>query len=323
MIVRRWTRRALGAACLGLAVLGAGDGAACDVCAIYTATEQREDRTGFTLGVAEQLTRFTSLNRDGTRVPNPADETETSAITQVILGYHFTPRLGLQLNLPIISRTFTRVEDGRRARGDETGVGDLTLLADVLAFHQVTEKTVLRVHLLGGLKLPSGDSRRLEEELVEPHAGHPVASGIHGHDLALGSGSVDGILGGSLFWSWRRLFLTAAGQWALRTPGHIDYQYADDLTWETGPGVFALLSHRYSLGVQAVLSGETKGKDRLGDEVEQDTGITALYLGPALSLTWGAALGATLVAEIPVRQHTTGLQAVPDFRLRGGLTWRF
>src|SRR6185436_19050781 len=142
---------------------------------------------------------------------------------------------------------------------DETGVGDLSVVGHALAYSTVTEHSVFRFSLLGGVKFPSGDSSRLAEELEEVHA-HPALAGvarairprhttgggspgggggsaaaleggIHGHDLALGSGSYDGIVGGDLFWSWDRLFATAGGQYAIRSEGDFEYQYANDLTW--------------------------------------------------------------------------------------------
>jgi hypothetical protein len=324
---------------------------ACDVCAVYTATELRERRTGFRLGVAEQITSFTTLQRDGEEVDNTAGERLLSSITQVIAGYGITPRLGVQLNLPLISRTFRRVENGRLTAGDETGVGDMSLVGQALAYSSVSETSVFRFSLLGGIKFPTGDASRLAEELPEvrasigaagtprlaavrprhavpvpvddPHGDPPVESGIHGHDLALGSGSYDGIVGGQLFWSWKRLFATAGGQYTIRTEGAFDYQFANDLTWLAGPGAFVLLGHTYSLGVQGVFSGETKGNDQQLDVKFDDTAITALYAGPAFLFTWGTSLDAEVAADLPVVQHNTGLQIVPDFRLRAAMAWRF
>jgi hypothetical protein len=307
---------------------------ACDICAIYTATELHETRTGLRLGVAEQYSSFTTLQDGSEEVDNPNDEYLRSAITQVILGYNLHPRVGVQLNLPIISRTFSRFHDGRVEYDDETGPGDLTLTANVLAFERVSERSVFRLSLLGGLKLPSGNPDRIGEELEEGHTHEEgeaeegeehehEESGIHGHDLALGSGSVDGVAGAQLFWSWRRFFLTAGGQYAMRTEGDFDYRYANDLTWTTGPGAFVLLAHGYSFTAQGVFSGETKGKDSLAGEAVGDTGITALYAGPAFGFTWGTSLSAELAADLPVVQHNTGLQIVTDYRLRGALLWRF
>lgn len=324
-------RRCFSAVALLAAGIIATPVAACDICAIYTATEMGESRTGFRAGVAEQYSDYSTEKLNGDEVPNTHGERLHSSITQVIFGYQILPRLGLQVNLPIISRTFRRFHDGQNERGDETGVGDLSLVANVLAFDRVSENSVFRFSLLGGLKLPSGDPDRIKEELEEGHhhegeeegGAHAEESGLHGHDLALGSGSVDGIVGGSIFWSWRRLFLTSALQYAIRTEGSFEYEYANDLTWSGGPGGYLLLTHDYTISLQGLVTGESKGKDTLNGVKADDTGITALYAGPSFSFTWGTALSAELAADLPVVQNNTQLQLIPDYRLRGAAIWRF
>ena len=323
---------------LVLATLARSRASACDVCAVYMATEQREGQTGFHLGVAEQYTHFGTELQDGAEVTLPADERMDSAITQFFLGYRFTPRIGLQLVVPYVVRSFRRIHDHRIQTGTENGIGDLSLLGTFRVLSLVTDRSTLQVGVVAGVKFPSGDPSRLGEELdtaapaASPrHATHeapaanglPAEGGLHGHDLALGSGSYDGIVGGQLFWSRDRLFATAGGQYAVRSTGAFDYRYANDLTWVGGPGWFALLTHEYTLGVQLLVSGETKGKDTQQGVKADDTAMTALYLGPGFSVTWGTSLAADLAVDVPVLQHDTALQLVPDVRLRGGLTWRF
>jgi hypothetical protein len=341
----------LGAACF----LAARVASACDVCAIYNTTELGETRPGLRLSVAEQWTRFATWKLDGETVPNPGERL-LSSITQVVAGYGIHPRFALQLNLPIISRTFRRFEQGRLTHGDETGIGDLALVGNWRAWSLVTEESVFHVSLLGGIEFPTGNPDRLGEELAEPQAQTAPAahaarsrfrplhatggsgggsdggtdsdtavseSGIHGHDLALGSGSYDGIVGGSVLWTWRRFLVTAGGQYTIRGGGAFDYRFANDLTWTAAPGVYALLSHTQSLAVQAVFSGETKGNDTQAGVHLDDTAITALYLGPSLAYSRGTRLYAEVAADLPVLQHNTSLQIVPDYRVRGGLTWRF
>lgn len=331
---------------LVLIACGAVHARACDVCAVYTAAQTREGRPGWSLSVAEQYTHFGTERLNGDEVSLPADERLDSSITQFVVGYAFTPRLGLQLNIPYIDRTFTRIHDHALQHGRENGIGDVALVGDVLAFQRVAGDSMFRFSLLGGIKFPTGNSGRLAEELapvpaaaavarVRPrHSDHgppvtgeagalPAEGGLHGHDLALGSGSFDGLVGGHLFWSWGRFFTTAAMQYAIRSQGDFAYRYANDLTWLGGPGWYVLLTHDYSLGAQAVLSGETKGKDTQQGHRADDTAITALYVGPGVSFTWRGTLGAELAADLPVYQHNSSLQLVPDARVRGGLTWRF
>src|SRR5206468_11511093 len=49
--------------------------------------------------------------------------------------------------------------------------------------------------LLTGIKFPTGGSSRLAEEFHEIEIPGAPESGIHGHDLTLGTGSYDGIFG--------------------------------------------------------------------------------------------------------------------------------
>ncbi len=302
-----------------LTTLGVVRAYACDICAIYTATEQRESRTGFRIALAEQFSRYTTLQEDGHEIDNPGEHL-SSSVTQLIVGYDVSPRFGFQFGLPIIDREFRRREAGVITSGSESGIGDASLLGFVRPFSYVGEEIVLHTSLLGGLKFPTGSSHRLREELRETEDG-PL--GVHGHDIALGSGSVDGIIGGSVFASWHRFFWTTGIQYAMRTTGSIDYRYANDVTWSGGPGAYPYLGHQASVSVQALVTGEHKGTDTLAGEDAKDTGITAVYMGPSLALTWGTSLAADLGADFPILQHNTSVQLVPDYRLHGGISWRF
>jgi hypothetical protein len=326
---------------------------ACDLCAIYTTTEEREEKPGFRIGVAEQYTYFATLKLNSQTVPNPYNERLRSSITQLIAGYTFHPRIGVQINFPIIYRTFRRVEQSGVVNGTVDGIGDMSVIASVKALSWVDTQLIGHLFLFGGLKFPTGDPSELSEEVPKPpcipfpdpamcspklvqvpvtvrphhHTGGPP-SGIGGHDLTLGTGSVDGIVGAQAFGSWRRLFATASIQYVARTVGAFDYQFANDLLFETGPGAYLLLGddlfgEPYSFGAQALFSGETKGTDSVQGQNVGDTGLTTLSLGPAFRFSWGTHLAAEIVADLPVLQHNTGLQILPDYRLRGGITWRF
>lgn len=349
----RWSPASIVAAALFMALLAAPRLAlSCDLCAIYTTTEVREDRPGFRLGVGEQYTYFATLKNNGETVDNLADERLRSSITQVVAGYSFHPLIGLQLNLPIIARSYRRLEATGVVNGDETGIGDMSLIAIGKPLSYVDTERVAHLVLFGGLKFPTGDPAALAEEVpvvapcpfprptqcgsarlrlpvdVRPHHGSGPPSGIHGHDLALGSGSADGVLGAQAFGSWKRLFATASMQYLARTVGAFDYQYANDLLFETGPGAYLALGDNlfgapYAFGAQVLFTGETKGEDSIEGETLDDTALTALYLGPAFRFTWGVHLGAEIEAELPVLQNNTGLQILPDYRIRGGLSWRF
>ncbi|MEO8602606.1 MAG: hypothetical protein ABI629_08525 [bacterium] len=328
----------------------------CDLCAIYTTTEAREDQTGPYLGVAEQFSYFHTLQQGGVEVPNPDGERISSSITQFIFGYNVLPRLGVQLNVPVINRDYRRVTINGIEDGNAFGAGDLSLLLVGKPFSYVDLDTVAHVIAFAGVKFPSGSTAFLGEEAAPacipfpdpthcrtraqlsqgvpvppdlyPHHSIGPPSGVHGHDLTLGSGSFDGILGMQLFGSWQRAFATASLQYLLRSAGAYDYQFANDLLFAAGPGAYLLtgdflFNEPYALRAQALLTGETKGNDSLAGVSEGDTAITALYLGPMLGFAWSTHLSTEIGADFPVLQHNSGLQIVPDYRLRGAVTWRF
>src|SRR6266516_1387352 len=317
---------------LSLSVLAgvvAAPAMACDLCSVYSAMQARgEIDKGFTVGVAEQFTHYGTVQEDGHKVPNDLDQHLDSSISQLFAGYNFTDRFGVQVNLPIIHRSFLRADDsGGIERGTESGVGDVALVANFLAYRKATKKFSFAWTVHGGVKFPTGTSDRLQEEVDELTAPQPPPgapeSGIHGHDLALGSGSVDGIVGTGVFARRRRLFLSANAQYSIRSKGDFDYRYADDLAWWGGPGVFLALNESYTVALQLNVSGETKGRDTFQGAKADDTGITSVFLGPQISVTWGERLSAELGADLPVSIDNTALQTVPDYRVRAAVNWRF
>lgn len=321
----------------------------CDAHSVYLEPDRRPVSRRLTLGVSEQYTHMGTVMYDGNEVPSEGERLNSS-ITQVFANYGFADWVGVQLNLPIVARDYRRLEKGRLTSGSLSGVGDMSLVAIVTPFDAKMAMGRLTASLLGGLKFPTGDASPLAEELasLETHApgaamrlrgvaqhgevpGHPTpspgerrtASAIRGHDIAIGSGSVDGIVGGQLAWRRSRAFALGILQYAVRTEGSYEYTFANELSWTGGPGYDVFQSDRWRLGLQAVLSGDTKGNDTQAGVKLGDTGRTRLYAGPALLLSWTDALAAEVSVDVPVVRQETDLQMVPDIRVRGGLSWRF
>jgi hypothetical protein len=312
--------------CISVALTGAlvGPARACDLCAIYSVHQARgEIGHGIFAGVAEQYTHFGTLQEDGHEISNEVDQYLNSSISQLFVGYNFSERVGVQFNIPIIYREFKRPEGFEIDRGTESGLGDVSLLGHFQVFRQETKHFTFSWNLVGGIKFPTGDTDRLKEEFNEVEVPGAPESGIHGHDLTLGSGSFDGIVGTGIYARWNRFFLAAATQYAIRSEGDFDYRFADDLTWAGGLGVFALLSERSTLSVQVVVSGEAKGRDTFQGHKAEDTGVTAVYLGPQINFTWSDKLSVEVGADLPVSIDNTALQTVPDYRVRAGVTWHF
>lgn len=298
---------------------------ACDLCSVYNAPMAHGVvEKGFHVGIAEQFTHFGSLQFEGHEVRNEAHQRLDSSVSQAVIGYHFTDRFGIQFSLPVIHRSFRRVEGGEIDRGTESGLGDAAFSGNFVVLRRDREEWSLVWSVLGGVKFPTGDTGRLREELneEEPVPGE-VESAVHGHDLTLGSGSYDGFVGTDFYTRWRRLFFTAGTQYAIRTCGDFGYRYANDLSWAAGPGAYLVFGEEFTLGLQAGVSGESKGRDRFRGESAEDTAITAVYVGPRLSLSWKGRLSAEAGVSLPVDIQNSALQSVPDYRVQAGLVWRF
>lgn len=336
---------------------------ACDICGCYTPNQElnyeplRQRHRGFYAAIAEQYTYFGTVQQSGREVPNVADQFERSSITQLIAGWNIIDRLGVQVNVPLIYRDYKRPAGFINERGSESGLGDVSLLVNAVAFrkeagfhptvdpndknappasaliatgHGGQPDFTFSLNLIAGVKFPTGSARRLKEMFNEEEmAGSAPASVIEGHDLALGSGSYDAVLGAGIFARYKAAFFQANVQYTVRTTGAYDYRYANDLTFDTGPGYYFLQNRRLgalgdtTLGLQFVISGEHKNRDTFRGEIMEDSGITTLYVGPRIVAGFGSRLIAEFGADLPVLIDNTALQIVPDYRLRAGFSYRF
>jgi hypothetical protein len=181
--------------------------------------------------------------------------------------------------------------------------------------------------LLGGVKLGTGSSDRLSEELEEDHHGlkhdDAIPSGVHGHDLALGSGATDFLIGSSLHGRQDRWIYGGEWQYTLRNEGDYDYQVGNDLQWTLGAGRYLVLDDERSIALQWVLTGEHKRYDELAGERMGDTRQRTLAAGPRLAVTLGARYALELQAEFPLEQNVSEVQITQGWRVRGAVVARF
>ena len=286
---------------------------ACDCCQVFSACNMNQKNSkGFVAGVAGQFTHFGTLQLDGVETPGSGEYID-SLVSQIFAGYNFNERFSAQLNVPVIYRSF----GSDTMHGTESGLGDISLVGNFRALQYSRGDFSFNWTVLGGIKLPTGDS----SQLATPDGVLP--DGIGGHDLALGSGSVDGIVGTGFSARWKRIFLNGQMQYAIRSEGDFQHQYANDWTWNGGPGAYLWLNQKCTLAAQVVTSGESKGKDTFVGVPDDDSAATAVYLGAQLNFTWGSSLSAQLGADLPVSIASSGLQVVPDYRIHAAVTWRF
>ena len=301
---------------------------ACDLCSVYSASRaEGESRNGFRGGLAEQFTHFGTLKSDGTTIDNSANQSLNSSITQFFLLDTISERFAVQANFPLIVRSYKRTSATNPSgfdQGTVSGLGDSTLLGKYTAYHRADENLLMSWILMGGVKLPTGSPSRIDEELSESDfpAGIP-ASGIHGHDLALGTGSLDEVLGTSLDVRHERLIVQTHAQYTFRNAGHLGYRYANDFMWSVGPGYYLSLQHASTLNLMFSASGEIKGLDTFLGRSADDTGVKSIFIGPQLNATLGDKMAAVLALDVPIFMNTTAYQLAPSSRIRANLALQF
>ena len=165
-------------------------------------------------------------------------------------------------------------------------------------------------------------SRLWKEEFHEEEIPGAPPSGIHGHDLTLGTGSYDGIFGEQTSMRYKNMFFESNVQFTLRGDGAHQYHFANDLTWAAGPGYYVVHRPDTLAGLQIEVSGEYKDVDRFQGKPAEDTGITSVAIGPRVIVARGR-WSAEVAVDIPVLIDNTALQAVPDYRLHGGIAVQF
>src|SRR5712672_252666 len=99
---------------------------ACDLCAVYSASEAQGSGQGFYGGMAEQYTYFNTLQAAGHNVANDGEYIESS-VSQLFVGYNVNDRFGVQFNLPVIYRAYGADGGGNHSEG---GLGDVSLLGN-------------------------------------------------------------------------------------------------------------------------------------------------------------------------------------------------
>jgi hypothetical protein len=297
---------------------------ACDLCGCFLPSNSSEK--GFLVGVAEQYSPLSDLFLDGDRLENRHNQYLKSSYTQLLVNYHFNPEIALQVSVPLIYRSFQRLEEGALQHGTSSGVGDVLLAGTYIPYQRRSPYRQFRWRVLAGLKTPTGNTDRLGEELMEgdetPSADPADASAVHGHDIALGSGSWDGLFGTDLFGRSGKWFFSARLQYVVRGRGDFDYRFGNDLLWLGGPGYTLHAEKDWALGLKAVVSGERKGEDQLGNLRADDTAVSGAYIGPSAVLAIRNVAVAELGLGLPVWRRNSGLQTLPGYRLQAGITWQ-
>lgn len=305
---------------------------ACDPCGMHNAVQvpgvmNALRTTGLqsgavTLGVQEQLNTFRVRGDNDLRTTEEGLELiRTLSVSQLSLAYNPTADLALQVNAPLVVRSYDRFERYQKVRDSEAGLGDSSILSTYSPYSYTDVESRFFVAGLAGIKLPTGDSGSLKRMADE--GGSDPAQRIQGRGLTLGSGSIDFPTGVIAYGREGRLVMFGSAQYTFRTEGAAGYRFANDLSWSAAPGWLFLLGEEESLTVSTVLSGEDKGSDHLDGELLPRTAVNNIYLGPELFYAVSGSFSLQLGFDMPIILDVGGAAVKPETRTRVALSWVF
>ncbi len=303
-------------------------GICCDLCAIYNSVQSSQGESGsINVGASYQFTHYESNVKPFANPTAPGQHVESN-VAQFFGNYLYSDRLSFQLNVPLIYRSFRRVSFGRIEEGTERGLGDLSGIAKWRFWQEFNERSTLVFDLFGGVKLPTGSSERLRDELPSQSRlllkhGGPGGSLVSGDLLSLGTGSVDPLLGASMFAEWDRWFLNGNFQYQYRNSGRFDYRFGNDFQFVFAPGSFLILKDESTLGVGLRLSGEIKESNRLDGNLVADSSETQLFGGVFAQYTVEDKVFFNTSVEFPTLTEDSSEEVVPRYRLQAVFSTRF
>jgi hypothetical protein len=236
------------------------------------------------------------------------EEYTVSRVHRLKAGFDFTERLGLDLQIPWVSRSHGHVH---RHQGQDhadhwslDGFGDVAATARV-AFWKGEQATVWA---LGGVKFPTGKHDRGGDEGQE--AEMPIQTGTGSLDWTAGLAA---LRPGEI-----PLFASIAYRVNGETAGH--YRIGNVLQANVG-GTYPLLEKLRAALQLNLRHNRMDSKGSTGEEVGK-TGSTTLYVSPGMEVSLTPALTARAVVQVPVYQNVRSIQLVSPYNLIGGLTWR-
>lgn len=225
-------------------------------------------------------------------------------------AYGITHELTISVEVPYVRHDSIRATDlelGVQQFGGVGGVGDISFLAK----YRLTPEGPAGIALIGGIKVPTGSTHEQDRFGNRFETEHQP-----------GTGSWDPILGASVGTKLGQLNLAAsaiyqiAGKGAQHTTLGNRLQGGVAMSHHFGPveeeqgdddhdGALHHEPHRHSSSWDAFveLAGEIEGRQRIGNEVEQDSGGKWAWVAPGVTFTAATGWSASAAFAVPVWQR--------------------
>jgi hypothetical protein len=155
------------------------------------------------------------------------------------------------------------------------------------------------------------------------HGGDFDGGLVGGHDLSIGSGSLDWMGGTSLFAVSGRNYFNGLLQYSIRQEGDYGFRYGDDLQWHVGPGRYLVFDDERTVGFRVRLSGEWKRDDVLAGTRLDGSNLYHVFAGPEVMGTFGNRTFLSLGSDFLISSDSAREGVLPHTRFSMVLSHRF
>lgn len=255
-----------------------------------------------------------SLYQNGEKITDALDRRVTVYALPIMVPYEVIPNKLVMIGaIPFLSKEMKMTKEGNRQSRDDSGWGDLKLLAKYQFIQKDTKSSTLRMTFLGGIKLPTG-----RDDATDAAAPLP-------RPLQLGSGSFD-ILGGPIFTYVRdRLGINAEVSFRKNTEAD-NYRFGDILStnfvlgYRILPKVYETYPSPYTTAFLELLS-QFSGKDLENGVKLDNTGGKLVLLSPGIQYVLSRTFLVEASLQFPIFQELNGTQLGIDFSSTFGIRW--
>jgi len=253
-----------------------------------------------------RVIRKSSLLQDGDEISDPEDREVTVYSTPLVIPLRISPNFVITGIFPILVIDEERTVLGQRVENSSSGIGDLQFSVKHAFYRKDALKRTTRLAWTAGIKLPTGD------ETETP---------------ALGSGSVDYMIGGILTHIVDRFAVHADLKYKVNTEANgvrAGNTLKHDLAFEyrVWPARFQSMSDKtYNLILE--LNGNYAESSNNGGSTVANTGGETLFLSPGIQLVATPRLIIEALFQYPIVQELRGTQPGVDYTASLGFRYSF
>jgi len=272
-----------------------------------------ETDTALTLGFESNALRSfmrvrkkTNLLKEGHSVSDPENKKVTIYSTPLIVPIRLKPNIVLTVIAPILRIDSEKTNAGLRKKVSSSGIGDLQLVIKHAFFRKNALKKTSRVAWLAGIKVPTGD------ETASP---------------ALGSGSVDFVVGGVVTHIVNRFAVHADLKFKINTEAkglRVGNSLKHDIALEYRilPEKFKSISDQ-TVNLIVELNGLYQEKNKNGGVSLANTGGETLFLSPGIQWIISPRFIIEGLFQHPIIQELNGTQLGIDYTASLGFRYSF